>query len=79
MGWSGLMNGKLLSKAEASFDVFVTSDQNLSFQQNLQKYRIAVIVLCPPRNQLEDLKSLIPSFLKSLSNIESGRVVRIRS
>ena len=78
MEWSGITNGKLLTKAEGSFDVFITSDQNLSFQQNLQKYRIAIIVLCPERNRLKDLKLLVPSLLKCLSHIENGRVIHIR-
>jgi hypothetical protein len=46
LGWSVLANGDLLAQAEASaFDVFVTTDQNLQYQQNLQGRRIAVIVL----------------------------------
>ena len=44
MGWSGTKNGELLALAEAEFDVFVTVDRNLSFEQNLQKFDIAVIV-----------------------------------
>ena len=35
MGWSGLTNGELLKKAAEDFDVFLTADSNLSFQQNL--------------------------------------------
>jgi hypothetical protein len=44
MGWSGESNGTLLSLAEAYFEVFVTGDRNLSFQQNLSGRKIAVIV-----------------------------------
>jgi predicted nuclease of predicted toxin-antitoxin system len=43
--WGGLTNGMLLQKAQAEFDVFVTGDTNLTFQQNLTKFDIAVIVL----------------------------------
>jgi hypothetical protein len=45
-GWSRLSNGKLLSAAvEAGFDVLLTTDKNLVYQQDLSKFRIAVIVL----------------------------------
>ncbi len=43
MGWAGIKNGQLL--AEGEFDVFITVDRNLSFQQNLSQFNIAVIVL----------------------------------
>ncbi len=45
MGWSGTKNGKLLTLAEKEFDVFITVDRNLSFEQNLPKFNIAVVVL----------------------------------
>ena len=78
MGWSGLTNGKLLTKAQESFDVFITSDQNLSFQQNLKKYQITIIVLCPVRNQIEDLILLVPSLLKVLSKPLDKQLIHIR-
>ena len=40
-GWSGFKNGDLLALAEVEFDVFLTVDQNLSFQQNLKQFDIA--------------------------------------
>jgi predicted nuclease of predicted toxin-antitoxin system len=46
MGWVGMRNGELLNRAEAEgFDVLVTGDQNLTFQQNLIARRIAIVVL----------------------------------
>ena len=45
MGWGGLTNGALLEKAELEFDVFLTGDRNLSFQQEVSKFNIAVLVL----------------------------------
>ncbi|HEV3343438.1 MAG TPA: hypothetical protein VG125_23905, partial [Pirellulales bacterium] len=45
MGWSSLANGDLLDAAEAQFDVLVTTDQNLRYQQNLSGRRLAVLVL----------------------------------
>lgn len=45
MGWSGFKNGELLSLAESQFDLFLTTDQNLQYQQNLTGRTIAILVL----------------------------------
>lgn len=45
MGWSEMTNGALLAAAESRFDVLVTTDQNLAYQQNLQGRTLAVVVL----------------------------------
>ena len=42
-GWSGIRNGDLLQRAEAEFDLFITSDQNIRYQQNLADKRIAIL------------------------------------
>ena len=44
-GWSGIRNGDLLQRAEADFDLFITSDQNIRYQQNLADRRIAILEL----------------------------------
>lgn len=66
MGWSGIDNGELLTLAQELFDVFVTVDRNLSFQQNIPSYNIAVIVLRCRSNRLGDLRALVPQLLTSL-------------
>jgi uncharacterized protein DUF5615 len=52
MGWAGIKNGDLLVLAEKQFELFVTVDRNLSFQQNLSRYNIAVLVLRGPHQSL---------------------------
>lgn len=59
-GWAGIQNGELLRLAQAQFDVFVTVDRNLSFQQHLPQFAIAVIVLQASTNRLKDLRPLVP-------------------
>lgn len=44
-GWSKLANGELLAKAENEFDVFVTTDKNIRYQQAIQSRKIAIFVL----------------------------------
>jgi predicted nuclease of predicted toxin-antitoxin system len=45
LGWGGIKNGDLLQRAEDEFDLFVTSDQNIRYQQNLSGRRIAILEL----------------------------------
>jgi len=59
-GWLGISNGQLLALAAAEFDVFVTVDRNLPFQQHLPKFDIAVILLRAKTNRLDDLVLLVP-------------------
>ena len=77
MGWTAIKNGELLALASQQFDVFVTVDRNLSFQQNLTSVAIAVIVLEAKTNRLADLKTLIPKLLLSLQVIRPGVIYRI--
>src|SRR5436190_12705775 len=77
MGWDGLKNGELLAKAQIDFDVFVTGDRNLTFQQALMKFDIAVVVLQAESIQLGYLLPLIPKVLTLLPTLVSGQVVYI--
>jgi hypothetical protein len=77
MGWATIENGQLLALAERSFDVFVTVDRNLSFQQNLTSYSIAVIVLRAKSNRLAELEPLVPQLLKALVSARQGQAVFI--
>jgi predicted nuclease of predicted toxin-antitoxin system len=81
-GWAGLGNGELLRRAAAAgFEIFVTADQNLQFQQNLQQNLayspLGVIVLVAPSNALEDLLPLVPSVLEAVRNARPGSVQRV--
>lgn len=72
MGWATIKNGELLSLAAAQFDVFITVDRNLSFQQNLSDLGIAVLVLRATSNRVRDLRPLIPKLLQALPNVQRG-------
>lgn len=78
-GWVGLTNGNLLEKAQQQFDVFLTGDRNLSYQQNLKAFQIAVIVLEAGSTRLSDTLQRIPLVLASLETIQPGQIVRIAS
>lgn len=73
MGWAGVKNGNLMRLAEAEFDVFVTVDRNLSYQQNLPKFSIAVVVLKATSNRLTDLQPFGPKIIKALPTLVKGK------
>ena len=73
-GWAGKKNGELLRLAAAEFDVFVTVDNNLPDQQNLQRHDLAVIVLLAQTNRLADLEPLVPKILDQLPEVVPGSV-----
>jgi hypothetical protein len=72
MGWAAIRNGELLALASQQFDVFVTVDRNLAFQQNAEVLPIPVIVLRANTNRLSDLRPLVPKLLAALSKAQRG-------
>ncbi|HYK00867.1 MAG TPA: DUF5615 family PIN-like protein [Thermoanaerobaculia bacterium] len=74
IGWAETVNGALLRLAESSFDVLVTTDKNLSFQQNVPRFKIAVIVLRARSARLRHLRELVPALLKILPDVKGGEV-----
>ena len=76
-GWVGISNGQLLALAAAEFDVFVTVDRNLPFQQHLPKFAIAVILLRSKTNRIADLVTLVPELVSLIPNAKAGVVTPI--
>jgi predicted nuclease of predicted toxin-antitoxin system len=76
-GWAGEQNGELLKLAEGHFDVLVTVDTNLRYQQNLEGRRIAVIILAYPSNRLEHLRQYFPTCASALQKIKVGEIIQL--
>jgi hypothetical protein len=58
MRWAGVQNGELLRRAEEHFDVLITADRNLRYQQNLSGRKLAILVL--PSNEIPLVTRLVP-------------------
>jgi hypothetical protein len=76
-GLAGKTNGELLRLAEGRFDVFLTLDKGLPFQQNLQNLTIAIVILRAKSNNIRDLIPFVPGCLEILQKIKPGQVVHI--
>ncbi len=78
LGWAGVKNGMLLRKAaEHGFQVLLTMDSNMVYQQNLPVQSVAVIVLRASSNRLADTLPLMPKVVAALVNIAEGTLVVI--
>lgn len=75
MGWAGIKNGELLTLAATKFDVFITTDKNLRFQQNLTGHQLAFIEL--PTNQVPVVAELVPTIQLVLETISPGVFIQI--
>ena len=76
MGWSKLENGELLTTAEGKFDVLVTTDQNLRYQQNLQGRLLAILVL-PTTNWLE-IRNHVADVVVAVNSLQAGEYRELR-
>ena len=78
-GLKGLENGELLKAAAGVYEVLVTVDQNIPYQQNLGGLPIAILILAASRNSYARLKPLVPRALAALQTIKPGDVIRIEA
>ena len=77
-GWSGIKNGRLLAMAATRFDVFLTMDGGLEFQQNLKTLPVAVLIMEALSNRIQHLEPLVPEVLKELSHILPRTLRRVQ-
>ena len=79
MGWRSVRNGQLLTVAQQNgFEIFLTVDKKLEYQQNLKKYNLTVVVFDVPRTKLENIIPLIPKFIRNIASFEKGKAYTIR-
>lgn len=77
MGWTGTKNGALLRLAENEFEVFITADRNLTYQQNLRSSILFIIVFVAPNNRLATLQALVPRVIRQLERVTPGEVAHV--
>lgn len=77
MGWAAKKNGELLKLVENEFEVFLTVDQNLRYQQNLTSSPLRFVVLVAASNQYNSLAPLIPQVEDALTKLTPGDLIEI--
>lgn len=76
LGWSDLTNGDLIAKAESQFDLLLTTDQNLRYQQNLRGRKLAILVL--PTTNWPEIQKHTAGVASAVSGIQSGGYLELR-
>jgi len=72
--WNGLRNGELMRRAvEDSFDILLTIDKKIQYQQNFSKYDLVVIILDSPSSKVEIIKQYLLNFFKQINSFERGK------
>lgn len=74
-GWNGVTNGELLKLAESEFQLFITSDQNLRYQQNLTGRRIAILELST--NDLRRILAAEPLIVEAVLSIKGSEYLQL--
>ena len=74
MSWASIENGALLRLAESEFDVFLTRDRNLEYQQNLATFDLAIVVMVAATNDIEDLRPLMDAVNGTIRSIKRTEV-----
>jgi predicted nuclease of predicted toxin-antitoxin system len=78
LGWKGIRNGDLLARIAGEYDVLVTGDTNMRFQQDLSRVDVAVVVLQPRRKVLEGLVALVPKALRAIETAPRGQAIIVQ-
>jgi len=76
-GWAGVKNGELLRLAAKEFDLLLTVDRNLEYQQNFTGVSIAVILIHAKSNDVDLLRPLMPAVLAAMSGVKPGVVTHV--
>jgi hypothetical protein len=75
-GWAGTTNGDLIDLAEAEFDLFITADQNIRYQQNLQGRRLPILVVST--NDLRRLREFASAIVEAVNQISPGDYIELQ-
>jgi predicted nuclease of predicted toxin-antitoxin system len=76
-GWAGLKNGVLLGTAAKQFEVLLTADKNMEFQQNLATLPMAIVVMRARSNRVSDLELVVPAVLLALKTLTPKTLVKV--
>ena len=78
-GWSGIKNGELLRRMSGQYDVLVTMDRSIEFQQRTSTLPFGIVLVRARSTRMEDLRPLVPSILSALAAVNPGRIRRVGS
>jgi len=76
-GFGSKRNGELLALAEGRWDVLLTSDRNIKYQQNMTGRSVSIVILCAQSNRMKDMLPLLPACAQALLSIQPGSILEV--
>jgi hypothetical protein len=76
-GWAGIKNGELLLRMRGHYDVLVTMDRGIEFQQHIATLPFGIVLVRAPTNRMRDLRLLVPAILAAFLAITPGLILRV--
>ena len=77
LGWQGINNGELLRRAQDRFEVLLTMDRNLEFQQNNAASDLGMLLVLAPSNRMVHLRPLVLAILEAIETVRPGELRRV--
>jgi predicted nuclease of predicted toxin-antitoxin system len=78
-GWSSVKNGELLRCAAPTFDVLLTADKNLQYQQRVTGLEIGIVVIGTSDTRLPSIRLLLPQLREAIANVTAGSVIVVNT
>ena len=77
LGWRGVKNSELLQRAQNHFEVLLTMDRNLEFQQNIARFELRILLVLARSNRVVHLRSLVLASLEAIQAVRSGELRKV--
>ena len=77
LGWAGIKNSELLHRAQMRFEVLVTMDRNLKFQQNIAGFELGILLVLAHSNRMVYLRPMVPAILEAIEEARPGELRRV--
>ena len=77
-GWDRLKDAQLLEVAQAEFDVMITIDGGIEFQQNVARLRLGIVVVHVPKNQVHYYQNVVEDLTDAVAQVRQGQVIHVR-
>ena len=77
LGWQGIKNSEILGRAQGDFEVLLTMDRSLEFQQDIAGFELSILLVLAHSNRMAHLRPLVPAILRALEDLQPGELRRV--
>ena len=77
LGWAGVKNSDLLRRMIGHYDVLITMDRGIEFQQPISTFPLGIVIVRAASNRMQHLRPLVPAILAAIGAIKPGRIQQV--